>query len=186
MPSTSPRSALTSVWRPSSAKASTCSSSWAIPIAAWTSSPSSGTGAPDGDPGDPEGGRAAPHRRALAVLAADALPGLEVAPDGVDGAHHLDRPADQVRAADGRRDLAVLDQVALGDPEHEIAGRRVHLAAAETADVDAALRGADHLVGVLLARKDVRVRHPDDRWVRVRLAAPVPRRLDAHLRRAQP
>ena len=37
-------------------------------------------------------GRAAPDRRGLAVLAADALPRVEVVGDRVDRAHHLDRP----------------------------------------------------------------------------------------------
>src|SRR4029453_2397638 len=181
MPSISPRSALTSVCRPSSAYASTCSSPSATPTAAWTSSPRSGTRAPHGDLGDPERGRAAADRSPLAVLAADALPRLEVAADCVDRAHHLDRPTDEVRAAHRLRDLAVLDQVPLRDAEHEVAGRGVDLPAAEPANVDTALGRPDHLVGVFLPRQDVRVRHPHDGRVRVGLATPVPRRLDAHL-----
>src|SRR4029078_12938712 len=51
------------------------------------------------------GGRAAPHRCALALLAADAFPGLEVAPDQIDGAHDLDRPGAQVDDAHLRRAL---------------------------------------------------------------------------------
>src|SRR4029450_9528646 len=81
--------------------------------------------------------RAAADGRALAVLAADALPRLEVRADDVDGAHHVDRPADQVRAADRPRHAPVLDQVPLRHTEHEVAGSGVHLAAAEAAHVDA-------------------------------------------------
>src|SRR5512132_1424580 len=104
-PSTSPRSALASVRRDSSAYASTASPASAASIAARQRSPRSGTGAPHGDPRDAEGRRAAAHRRLLPVLAADALPGVEVVGDRVDGGHHLDRAPDQVGAPDRRRDL---------------------------------------------------------------------------------
>src|SRR4051794_8582831 len=78
------------------------------------------------------------HRRlpgrdghALSVLAAHAGPGVEVVADRVDAAEHLGTVADELRGAHRSRDLAVLDEVRLGDAEHEVAGRGVHLSAAE-------------------------------------------------------
>src|SRR5262245_30382738 len=136
MPSTSPPWALTSVCRSSTAYAST----WSVPSAASTaprtSSPRSDTRASDRDARDPERRRAAADRCALAVLAADALPCLEVRTDDVDRAHHIDRSPDQVRPAHRGRDPASLDQVALRHPEHEVARRGIHLAPAEPAHVD--------------------------------------------------
>ena len=55
------------------------------------------------------------HRHALAVLAAHAGPGVEVVADRVDPPQHLGTVADQLRGADRVGDLAVLDQVRLGD-----------------------------------------------------------------------
>ena len=105
-------------------------------------------------------------------------------PTASTAAHHVDRASDQVGATHGRGDLTVLDQVALRDAEHEVAGRGVHLATAETAHVDAGGRVADDLRRVAGARQDVRVRHAHHGRVRVGLAARVAGRLDAHLRRA--
>ncbi len=49
--------------------------------------------------------------------------------------------ADEVALAERLGDLAVLDQVGLGHAEHEVAGGRVDLTAAELRDVDAVLGG---------------------------------------------
>src|SRR3712207_2888954 len=123
MPSTSPRSAPTSVRRPSCAYASTASSASAASSAATASSRRSGTGASDGDLRDAQRGRTAADGRRLAVLAADALPRVEVVGNRVDVLHDVHRATDQVRAADRLRDLAVLDQVAERDAEDEVAAR---------------------------------------------------------------
>ena len=57
--------------------------------------------------------------------------------------------ADELRGADRLGDLAVLDHVRLGDAEDEVAGRGVHLAAAERDAVEAVRRLADDVVRVL-------------------------------------
>ncbi len=74
------------------------------------------------------------------ALAADAGLHLEVVADRVDRRQRLQAVADQGRAAAGPGDPAVLDQVALGDAEDEVAGGRVDLAAAEGDRVEAAAR----------------------------------------------
>src|SRR4051812_3497083 len=186
IPSTSPRSALTSVRRSSSAKASTCSPSVAAPSAACTSSWSSDTRASDGDLADAKRRRSAADGSTLAVLAADAFPRLEVGADCVHGAHHVDRASDQVRAAHRRRDLAVLDQVPLRHTEHEVAARRIGLAAAETRHIDPR-RGVTHdRVRIGLTGQDVRVRHPHDRRVGVGLTPRVAGGRGTHPRRSHP
>ena len=48
--------------------------------------------------------------------------------------------ADEVALAQRIGELAVLDHVRLGHPEHEVAGRGVHLTAAEVRDVHAVAR----------------------------------------------
>ena len=85
---------------------------------------------------------------ALTVLAAHAGPGVEVVADDVDHAQHFGTVADQLRGADRVGDLAVLDQVRLGDAEHEVAGRGFDLAAAELRAVEAVLDAADDVVGI--------------------------------------
>ena len=69
-------------------------------------------------------GEPLPTGRLLPVLAADALPGVEVVGDGVHRGHHLDRASDQVGAADRRGDLAAFDQERLRASEDEVAARR--------------------------------------------------------------
>src|SRR6266508_3971670 len=108
-----------------------------------------------GHAGDPNGGGTVADRDALALLAADALLDVEVVAQRVDRRDHAGAVADEVGAADGGGDLAVLDQVALDDAEHELAGDGVHLPAAERLGVQAARRLADDLLRVVGAREDV-------------------------------
>ena len=68
---------------------------------------------------------------ALALLAARPGPRLEVVADRVDHPQHLGPVADELRGAHRLGDLAVLDEVRLGDAEHEVAGRGIDLTAAE-------------------------------------------------------
>ena len=89
-----------------------------------------------------------PTGHLLAVLAAEAALHREVVADRVDPGQHVDAVADQRRAAHRRGHLAVLDQVALRDPEHEVAGRGLDLPAGERDRVQAALDvGDDVLAG---------------------------------------
>ncbi|ABA47973.1 hypothetical protein BURPS1710b_3335 [Burkholderia pseudomallei 1710b] len=109
---------------------------------------------------------------ALAFLAAHA--DARVEPHVVaDHAHVLERfraAADQRRALDRIRDLAVLDHVCLGRREHELAVRDVDLAAAEVHRVQAVLDRFDDLPRVLVAVEHVGVGHPRHRQRRVRFA----------------
>ena len=70
----------------------------------------------------------------------------------------------------------VLDEVALGHPEHEVAGGGVDLAAAEAGHEHAPLGGGDDVVGVVLAGEQEGVGHPHHREVAVALAPAVARR----------
>ena len=81
--------------------------------------------------------------------------------------------ADQLGGAHRLGDHPVLDQVRLGDPEHEVAGRRVDLAAAQSHAVEPVPGVGDDVGGVGGARQQVRVRHPHHRQVPVGLAPPV-------------
>src|SRR5207245_1629385 len=84
-----------------------------------------------GQRGDPDVGLPHTRRHALTGLAAVAARDVEVARDPVDRTECLQPVSDQRRAAHRRRDLPSLDQVALGHAEHEVAGGRLHLPAAE-------------------------------------------------------
>ena len=79
----------------------------------------------------------------------------------------------------GLRHPAALDQVALGDAEDEVAGRRVDLAAAEGVRVEALLDLADDRLRLGVAGGDVGVGHARDRQVAEALAAAVAGRGDA-------
>ncbi|GIU86329.1 MAG: hypothetical protein KatS3mg009_0844 [Acidimicrobiia bacterium] len=79
----------------------------------------------------------------------------------------------------------MLDQVALGDPEHEVAGHGVHLPAAELHAVDAPVDAADDRVRVGVAGEQERVRHAHHRQVPVALPAPVAAARPALLARPQ-
>ncbi len=81
--------------------------------------------------------------------------------------------ADQVALAQRHRDLAVLDEIGLEHAEHEVAGGRVDLAAAELGDVHAVVGGADDLLIVVGTTHHVGVRHPHHRQVAVALPPPV-------------
>ena len=62
------------------------------------------------------------------------MPGGPIAkslPTRVDQREHLRAVADEVALAQRLGDLAVLDEVGLGHAEHEVAGGRVDLTAAE-------------------------------------------------------
>src|SRR3954452_2846451 len=124
-------------------------------------------------------------RHALPGLAAEAYCDRQVVGDAVDCCERLDAVADQRRAAHGLRHLAVLDQVRLGDAEHEIARRRLDLSAAERDRVEAALDAGDQIVLRLRARREVGVRHARHRKVPERLAATVAGGRHAVLARAQ-
>src|SRR4029079_14043664 len=87
------------------------------------------------------------HRHALALLAAHAGPRLEVVADRVDEVHHFGAVADELRGSDRPGYLAAFDEVRLGDAEHEVAGCRIDLTAAELHAIDAVLDAADDLVG---------------------------------------
>ena len=93
-------------------------------------------------------------------------------------AQRLQAVADQGRAAAGPGHPAVLDQVALGDPEDEVAGRRVDLPAAEGGGVEALLDLGDDLLRVRVPGGDVGVGHARDRQVAEALAATVAGRGD--------
>src|SRR6185312_16832720 len=121
---------------------------------------------------------AGPDRDFLAALAAD--PGLheEVVADRVDRGERVEAVADQRRAGAGAGHLAVLDQVALGDAEDEVAGRRVDLAATERHRVEAVFDLFDHRLGGRLPGRDVGVGHPRQGQVAEALAAAVAGRGD--------
>ena len=100
----------------------------------------------------------------------------EVVADRIYVHQHLGAVADQVAFAQRLGDLAVLDEVGLGHAEHEVAGRRVHLPAAELGHIHAGGGVGDDVVGVNVAVRDEGVRHADHRQVRVTLATAVARR----------
>src|SRR5947208_11822960 len=87
---------------------------------------------------DPQRRLADADRHALAVLAAGADAGVErhVVAHHADLGQRLGTGADQRGALDWRAELAVLDQVAFGDGEHELARHDVDLAAAEIGAVE--------------------------------------------------
>ncbi len=125
-------------------------------------------------------------RHALAVLAADAGLDVEVAGDHVDLHEDVDAVADEGGPAQRRRDPAVLDQVALGDAEDEVAAGRLDLPAGQALGVEALGRRRDDLLGRRIARGDVGRRHARDRHVAERLAPSVAGRRGARLAGAQP
>src|SRR4051794_33204447 len=108
-------------------------SAWSAPAAAAASTawrakrsrsaaaaPLSDIGATDRHLRDPDRRLAGAHGHLLAVLAAEAALHREVVADRVDPRQHLQARADQRRAAHRGRDLAVLDQVTLGEAEDEV------------------------------------------------------------------
>src|SRR5690606_39016018 len=112
---------------------------------------------------------------ALAFLAAgaDAVVELEIVAHHGHARQHVRSIADERGALHGRTEPAVLDEIRFARREHELAGRDVHLAAAEVHRVDAAFdRGADSFRRVRPGAH-VRVRHAWQRDVRERFAPAV-------------
>src|SRR5262245_49682747 len=107
--------------------------------------------AADGDPADPDMALARPNGSGLTCLAAEARLHLEVGADSVDPRERLQAVADQRGSPAGRGDFAALDQVALGDAEDEVAGRRLDLPAAERDGVEAPVHLGDDRLGVGMA-----------------------------------
>src|SRR2546423_8465774 len=177
--STSPSNTRTSVSRERTTYASTSSPARAWPATRCTRSSSSledaslTGGAADGHLRHAQRRLPGGHRHALAELPARAGPGPEVGADGVDVAQGLGTVADEVGGPHRLGDLAVLDEVRLRHPEHEVARRRVHLPASELGAVDAVRRPAHDLLGVVLPLEDVRVRHAHHREMLVRLSPSV-------------
>src|ERR1700678_4123939 len=91
------------------------------------------------------------HRLAVLPASADARVELHVVADHGDLGHGHRAVADQRGAFDGRAHLAVLDQVALGTGEHELAGRDVDLTAAEIDRIDTLRHRRDDLLRSLVA-----------------------------------
>src|SRR5665647_2478352 len=90
--------------------------------------------------GDTQGGLAGAHGHALAVLAADTGLHVEVGGDHVDAHEDVDAVADERGAAQRRGDAAVLDEIALGDAEDEVAAGRLYLPAGQALGVEATRR----------------------------------------------
>ena len=140
------RTPSTSTSRERTAYASICSPACATRHGARASSSRSTSvtgGSAHGELGDPQRRLTRRDRHALAVLAARTGPGVEVGADRVDEPQRLGAVADELRGAHRLGDLAVLDHVRLGDPEHEVAGGGVHLPAAERDAVEPVLGVAD-------------------------------------------
>ena len=113
------------------------------------------SGPADGDLGDLHRRRPDADRHRLAILAAGPGPvrELEVAAQHRHLAQHVGAVADQVGPLERRGQLSVLDQVALGQREHEVTVRDVDLAAGESLRVHAALDRLDDVLRIVLARR---------------------------------
>src|SRR5436190_1924618 len=117
--------------------------------------------------------------RAITLSIAPSL--ISIDPDHVDLAHELRTLADQRRAAERLRQLAVADPVALGDLEGEVPRNDVDLTATHLLHEHAVLHRAEDLLRVRRAASDHRVRHPADRQIAERLATRVSASFDAEL-----
>src|SRR5476649_2360080 len=153
-----------------------------LAVNATTYGGSAGGGAADGERIDAERRLADAHRHALAILAAGADAGIErhVVADHADAGERLGARANQRRALDRLAELAVLDQVTLGDAEHELARDDVDLAAAEVGAVEALLDGGNDLLGILVAAQHEGVGHARHRRIGVALPSAVAGRLHTH------
>src|SRR5437773_1117329 len=80
------------------------------------------------------------HRRALPVLAAGTVRKAEIVSHAIDDRNHLGPIADERGTANWRAQFSVLDQIALGHSEHEIAGYRVYLTSSHRLYENAHLR----------------------------------------------
>src|SRR5688572_26572667 len=114
-----------------------------------------------GDPGDAGRGAADAdgHRLPLFAARPDAVGELDVGAEHVDLAEHIGAVADQVHAFERRRDLPVLDQIALGEREDEVAVADVDLPTGELLGVHTALHARDDLLVRVRAAQHHRVRH---------------------------
>src|SRR6202000_1769837 len=93
--------------------------------------------------------------------------------------------ADQVGPLEGRGQLPVLNQIAFGQREDEVAVGDVNLRAGEALGVDAVLYRLDDLLRVVLSRRQEGVRHARQRLVAEALTAAVPRGLGPEMLRRQ-
>src|SRR2546430_16031389 len=135
----------------------------------------------DDDRGDPQRGLRVGDGRALPILPAGPRRVPQIGPDHVDLAHELWTLADERRAAERLRQLAVADPVALGDLEREVPRNDVDLTATHLLHEHAVLHRPEDLVRVRRAASDHRVRHPADRQIAKRFATRVSAPLDAEL-----
>src|SRR5258707_15483736 len=113
--------------------------------------------APDRDALHAQGGLADADRYPLAILAtsADAGIALEVIADHADPVEVGRAVADQHRALERLRQLAVLDLVGFRHLEHVLARGDVDLPAAEADGIDAVLDRGHDLAGIAFAGKHV-------------------------------
>src|SRR5690606_10322971 len=124
---------------------------------------------------------------ALPVLAArpDAVRHRHIVAEHRDLAQRLGAVADEVDALEWGRDLAVLDEVAFGEREDEVAVGDVHLTAAELFRENPALYAAHDLLGVVRAGHQDRVRHAGHGMAGEALAAAVATGLELEVLRTQ-
>src|SRR5690606_27493767 len=121
-------------------------------------------------------GRAAyPYGYALTVFAAGPT---SVRQGDVISEHHYSPQrfrtiSDQIRALERRGDLAVLDQIALGEGKYEIAVRDVDLTTPEGLRKNSVFYARHDLFRIMRARQQHRVGHPRHRHGGKALAAPV-------------
>src|ERR1700722_11956272 len=141
-----------------------------------------------GDGRDLDRGAAHAHRHALPVLAArpDAVAHLDVVAEHRDLAQDLGAVADEVHALQGRGDLAVLDEVALGQREDEVAVGDVDLTPAELLRIHPAFHAPEDLLGITLTGEQDGVGHARHGRAREALAPAVAAGLQTVVSRAQP
>src|SRR5882672_11264700 len=141
----------------------------------------------DRDGIDLDGRTSDADRHALPVLSArpDPVAHLDVFTEHRHAAQDFRTIADQVYALERRGDLAIFDEITLGQREDEVAIGDVHLAAAEFARIDPTLHASEDLVGVVRAGQEDRVGHPGHRRAREALAPTVSARFQVKVARAQ-
>src|SRR6266568_495047 len=120
-------------------------------------------------------------RRSLTVLSTCARRIAEIISDHIDLTHQLRALAYQRGAPQRLGELAVVDAIALGDLEREVARHDVDLPAAHLLHEHSVLHRSKDLLGIRRAWRDHRVRHPADRQVTKGFAPRVTAALDAEL-----